>query len=149
MSGSDSINNSQGDVVAHAISELLTERQEMLVLFCELAGLDPENQKEKYAGLLQRFCEVLVDYSALWHFEIHDRIINEKERYEQAVREVENIHTRIIEASEMAVEFNDKYDPSDHELSFDNMSADLSLLGEEIALRVEAEDRIIGAMQAS
>lgn len=148
MSDSISGNVAQQDSVEHAIEELLVERQQMLVLFCRLAGLDPADRKEEYFNLLQSFCEVLVDYSALWHFEIYDRIVNEKERFGPVAEAAEGNNSKILEACDVAVAFNDKYDPSDHELTFDELNIDLSRLGEEIAVRVEAEDKVIGAMQA-
>ena len=45
-----------------------------------------------------------------------------------------------------AVAFNDKYDPSDHPLSLDQLSEDLSMLGQSIAARIEVEDQLIAAL---
>jgi regulator of sigma D len=46
----------------------------------------------------------------------------------------------------VAVNFNDKYDISDHQLELDHLAEDLSQLGEELAVRIELEDQLLSAM---
>ena len=131
------------------VDKLLSERQEVLVLFCRVAGFNPYNKGQKPTiDLLQEFCQVLVDYSAFSHFEIYQRIVNGEERREQVIQVAEEVYGRIAEASEIAVAFNDKYDAADHSLDLEHLSADLSALGEELAMRIEMEDRIISALMA-
>lgn len=132
------------------VDKLLTERQQVLVLFCRLAGLQNPFDKIEPSSvdMLQEFCQVLVDYSAFSHFEIYQRIVAGKERREQVIQVAEEVYSRIAEASEVAVAFNDKYDAADHQLNLDHLSQDLSLLGEELAMRIEMEDRIIAALTA-
>ncbi|MGV6825939.1 MAG: Rsd/AlgQ family anti-sigma factor [bacterium] len=125
------------------IDELLDERQQMLVLFCRVAGLDHFGDKRQRADLLQEFCQILVDYSALWHFEIIDNLAKDSIRYQQASDEIGKISDRILNANDVAVAFNDKYDASDHELNMRHLNEDLSMLGEQIAGRIEAEDQIL------
>lgn len=127
------------------VTKLLAERQEVLVLFCKLAGLQPVPAESREADL-QRFCELLVDYSAFGHFEIYERIIDGRERRQRVVDTAREVYPRIAEATEMAVEFNDKYDSADHQLDLHRLDVDLSKLGEELAIRIEMEDRIIDAL---
>jgi regulator of sigma D len=128
------------------VDKLLSERQEMLVMFCKLAGLQPYTHSTD-AELLQRFCEVLVDYSAFGHFEIYERIVNGDEKSGPVVEVAREVYPRIAESSEFAVEFNDKYDAADHQLDIQDLDGDLSRLGEELAARIEMEDRIINAFR--
>lgn len=128
------------------IQKLLAERQDVLVMFCELAGLEAKQDRSGEEALLQRFCELLVDYSAFAHFEIYERIIDGRERRSRVVEVARQVYPRIAEASEIAVEFNDRYDAADHELDMGGLGADLSQLGEELAVRIEMEDRIIEAL---
>jgi regulator of sigma D len=130
------------------VRKLLDERQEMLSKFCRVAGLEPYAELNPGADLLQEFCEVLVDYSAFGHFEIYERIVAGRERRSQVVEVAREVYPRIAEASEVAVEFNDKYDASDHKLDLQQLDRDLCKLGEELALRIEMEDRIIEALTA-
>ena len=68
------------------------------------------------------------------------------ERRSQVVDVARDVYPRIAEATEVAVEFNDKYDASDHTLDLHQLDRDLGKLGEEIAVRIEMEDRIIQAL---
>lgn len=127
------------------VNKLLSERQEMLVLFCKLAGLQPVPHESREQDL-QRFCEVLVDYSAFGHFEIYERIIDGRERRGEVVKVASDVYSRIAETTEFAVAFNDKYDSNDHPLDLHRLDNDLSNMGEELAVRIELEDRIIDAL---
>lgn len=128
------------------VRKLLNERQEMLAMFCRVAGLEPFSDSKPSVDVLQEFCQVLVDYSAFGHFEIYERIVAGRERRAQVVEVARDVYARIAEASEVAVEFNDKYDASDHSLDLDQLQRDLGKLGEELAVRIEMEDRIIQAL---
>jgi len=130
------------------VRKLLDERQEMLLMFCRVAGLEPFKDTTPSADVLQEFCQVLVDYFAFGHFEIYERIVAGRERRARVVEVAREVYPRIAEASEVAVEFNDKYDASDHSLDLKKLDRDLGNLGEEIAVRVEMEDRIIQALTA-
>lgn len=130
------------------VRKLLAERQEMLSMFCRVAGLEPYEHTTPSVEVLQEFCQVLVDYSAFGHFEIYERIVAGRERRSQVVEVAREVYPRIAEASEVAVEFNDKYDASDHTLDLHQLERDLGKLGEELAIRIEMEDRIIEALTA-
>ena len=130
------------------VRKLLDERQEMLLMFCRVAGLEPFKDSKPSVDVLQEFCQILVDYSAFGHFEIYERIVGGRERRSQVLNVARDVYPRIAEASEIAVEFNDKYDASDHTLDLDQLDRDLSRLGEELAVRIEMEDHIIQALTA-
>jgi len=124
----------------------LSERQEMLVLYCQVAGLEPYTRNESLENMLQTFCQVLVDYTAFGHFEVFGHISNGNERRSRVIKVAEEIYPDFVKASETAVGFNDKYDLSDHELQFDDLADDLSQLGEQLASRIELEDRLLATM---
>ena len=128
------------------VQKLLDERQEMLLMFCRVAGLEPYKNSTPSVDVLQEFCQVLIDYSAVGHFEIYERIVAGRERRGRVVEVAREVYPRIAEASEVAVEFNDKYDASDHELDLQQLEHDLGNLGEELAVRIEMEDHIIQAL---
>jgi regulator of sigma D len=130
------------------VDKWLAERQEMLVLFCQLAGLEPYTPDKSTKQLLKDFCQVLVDYMAFGHFEVYDRISRGEERRHDVRQVAEEVYPLILEATEISVAFNDKYDASDHELAFDRLHDDLSALGEELAIRIEMEDRLVAALRS-
>ena len=128
------------------INKLLMERQEMLVMFCQVAGLEPYNRTASLDNLLQTFCQILVDYTAFGHFEVFGHISNGSERRLRVIQMAEEVYPAFVEATETAVKFNDKYDLSDHQLVFDDLADDLSELGETLATRIELEDKLVSCM---
>ena len=134
------------------VKKLVAERTEMLSLYCQLAGLEPygngKGARGKHAQeLLQKFCQVLVDYIAAGHFSLYERIVNGTERRQQIASLAEKLYPRIATTTEAALDFNDRYDCGDHceiGLSF---SDELSRLGEELAARIEIEDKLIGQLR--
>jgi regulator of sigma D len=146
MNMSESQDTDRRERTREMIHKLLSERQEMLTMFCRVAGLEPFGDAKPSVDVLQEFCQVLVDYSAFGHFEIYERIVAGRERRTRVLEVAREVYPRIAEASEVAVEFNDKYDASDHTLDLHQLDRDLSKLGEELAVRIEMEDRIIQAL---
>ena len=130
------------------VQKLLAERTQMFALYCQLAGLEPfgngKNSRAKHAQeLLQKFCQVLVDYIAAGHFSLYERIINGMERRQQIATLAEKLYPQIASATETALDFNDKYDCGDHCEITMSFSDDLSRLGEKLATRIDLEDRLI------
>ena len=131
------------------IDKLVEERTEMLVLFCKLAGLAPFDDKKHHKPvreLLQDFCQVLVDYIAAGHFSLYDRIVNSTERRREISELAEQLYPRIARSTQAALDFNDRYDCGDHCQIADNFHDELSRMGEEIASRIEIEDKLIAAV---
>ncbi|HJV94382.1 MAG TPA: Rsd/AlgQ family anti-sigma factor [Albitalea sp.] len=134
------------------VKKLVAERTEMLSLYCQLAGLEPygngKGTRGKHAQeLLQKFCQVLVDYIAAGHFSLYERIVNGTERRQSIATLAEKLYPRIASTTEAALDFNDRYDCGDHceiGLSF---SDELSRLGEELAARIEIEDKLIAQLR--
>ncbi|MHB8621992.1 MAG: sigma D regulator [Sulfuricaulis sp.] len=130
------------------VQKLVAERTEMLSLYCQLAGLESytngKNSRTKpVREVLQKFCQVLVDYIAAGHFSLYERIVNGTERRQQIAALAEKLYPGIANTTESALDFNDKYDCSDNCEIGMAFSDDLSHLGEKIAFRIELEDKLI------
>ena len=128
------------------VTKLVTERTQMLVTFCRLAGVEPYIVASPVQKLLQEFCQILVDYVAAGHFALYERILEGKERRKEVADIAGEIYERIAQSTQNALDFNDKYDCGDHCTNLGSLSQDLSRLGEDIALRIELEDRLLSAM---
>jgi regulator of sigma D len=127
------------------VRKLLAERTEMFVLYCRLAGLSPYQEKPKNGvhELLQEFCQVLVDYIAAGHFSLYERIVSGTERRKELADAAAQIYPAIAESTEAALAFNDQYDiDAMFELS-GSFHEELSKLGEQLALRIELEDKLL------
>ncbi|MEE4378439.1 MAG: Rsd/AlgQ family anti-sigma factor [Candidatus Competibacteraceae bacterium] len=130
------------------INKLLQERQEMLVLFNRLAATRVASPRNGQKPALKKFCELLVDYIALGHFEVYQCIedhAGDSKRCQQVKRLAQEFYPMIAETTEAAIAFSDHY-TSLKQVS-DALYADLSKLGEHLATRIELEDRLINAVE--
>src|SRR4030065_438501 len=129
------------------VGKLVAERTEMLATFCRLAGIEPYSANDKSVQtLLQEFCQILVDYVAAGHFAVYERILEGKERRKEVADIAAEVYERIAQSTDMALDFNDKYDCEDHCTALDSLSRDLSKLGEELARCIDLEDKLLTAM---
>jgi regulator of sigma D len=129
-----------------AIDRLLEERQEVLVCYEQVAGIQPYSEKSKSPELLQKFSQLLMDYIAAGHFGLYQRITEGSERRRKVLEVAEKIYPSIAKTTEKALDFNDVYDKAEKSDAFDAVSERLSDLGEVLAHRIELEDKLITAM---
>jgi regulator of sigma D len=133
---------------SHTIKALLIERQEVLVAMCLLAELETKEASfPSTIESLKAFSQALVDYSALGHFEIYERIIGGKERRGNVKQVATAVYPVISQTTGQFVEFNDKYDGADDEESLTDLYKDLSMIGEALADRSESEDQLLHEMK--
>jgi len=126
------------------INNLLQERQQVLVSMCELAELESrEVPAETVIRNLRNFNQQLVDYTALGHFEIYERIIDGKERRGNIKKIADRVYPQISKTTQLFVDYNDKYEGTDEAESLANFYRDLSMIGEAMAERIESEDLLL------
>jgi regulator of sigma D len=92
---------------------------------------------------LRNFNQQLVDYTALGHFEIYERIIDGKERRGNIKLVADRVYPSISGTTQLFVDFNDKYEGVDEPESLTNLYSDLSSIGEAMAERIESEDKLL------
>ena len=133
------------------IKQLIANRNNVLSLFYDLASQADENgQRDQVVEQLQEFCQELVDYLAAGHFEIYRRLEEGEERRDDMRGLADQIYAAITQTTQAAVDFNDMYDLSEGfspEL-MDELPRHLSRLGEQLATRIELEDRFIDTLLA-
>lgn len=125
------------------IEKMLMERQELLVSFCELTGLEPFAKDQTTLQPLARFCQTLVDYAGMAHFEIFEKLAENAAEDSEIRQQARADYTPLVDSTEGLVDFNDKYDASNEGFSLEPLANDLSQLGENLASRFELEDRLI------
>lgn len=133
------------------VDKMVTERTEMLALYWRLAGLDPfadPGHREPLQKLLQQFCQILVDYIAAGHFGLYERLVNGTERRRSVAEMAEQLYPRIAGTTQLALDFNERYDCGEHCQIPESFKTDLSKLGEELAMRIELEDKLIAHLMA-
>lgn len=131
--------------VSDTIDRWLQDRQELLVLYCNLTAPQdhetPEDQQE-HEDNLRKFCQILVDYVSAGHFEIYERLAKEGRELgdEEGLRKAKKHYQAIGGTTEAILDFNDKYQETD---DLTTLLTDLSELGEMLETRFEAEDGMI------
>lgn len=134
--------------VSEIIDRWLEERQEMLVQYCALSGLNEELSDVQRGEKLRSFCQILVDYVSAGHFEVYDQLIKEGREFDDAdaLQEASKLYDVVDKTTEKLLDFNDKY------LETDDLAAltlDLSQLGEALEIRFSAEDRLIAVLHTA
>lgn len=132
------------------IQTWLHARQELLVEFVRLAGLNPDRHRSEIdVEELQIFCEQLVDYVSSGHFEVYNIIFAAFENATgHALEQAQTLYPKLKISTDVALDFNDKYsDPSDDDLL--DLDADLNKLGPLLENRFNTEDELMQALNIS
>ena len=135
--------------VSKIIERWLVERRELLAKYCDLTEvIDVSDNAVKHVEELQEFCELMVDYISVGHFEIFDQLHKEGQLFEDAsgLDKEPNLLEKIQTTTEYILDFNDKY-LSSHDL--DARIIDLASLGEIFAQRFGLEDKLIDVLHSS
>lgn len=130
------------------IDDLVECRTGALTLYSELASKQPFRPEQDTQRLLQTFCERLIDYTASAHFQLYRHIDEDRERRVPIQAIADEVYPNISDITQKILDFNDKYDCEDHCGDFSHLADDLSSLGEQLADRIELEDKLIQILSA-
>ncbi len=130
------------------IDKWLKERQALIVKLCDLS-VNPGSSQENKVERFQSFCQILVDYVSVGHFEVYEQLLSEAAEFDnQAGRELANrIIPQIQESTEVALDFNDRFD-NIHKVDdgIEGLIAELDNLGKTLEDRFELEDVLIESL---
>ncbi len=129
--------------VNELIDRWLAERQELLVIFCGLSGVKSfQDNDPEYGPKLRKVCQLLVDYVSAGHFEVYDNLIQEGRQFDdtEGLKKAAEFYQIVDSTTETLLDFNDKYVEID---DLSTLVSDLSHMGEMLANRFEAEDKMI------
>ncbi len=127
------------------IRKLIHSRQELLASYQKLVERRPFTDCPEAPRLLQRLCQLLVDYTANAHFQLFRHFAEQRERRRAAAAVAREIYPEVMALTQAFLDFNDKYDCGDHCRVGPELAEDLARLGEQLAVRFELEDRIVEA----
>ena len=132
------------------IKQLIEERNSVLAQYYNLAKQAESDTDDLNSTLemLQEFCQELVDYMALGHFEIYRRIEEGNERRDDITKLADRVMPRINDTTQVAIAFNDLYDDTSNldETAVGQLPNYLAKLGEELATRIDLEDQFINTL---
>lgn len=140
--------------LSETIEALREQRQNTLSTFCSLTGASNTEQAsgdlpDIAPAALQEFLNHMVDYLAMGHFTIYQRIVDGKERRGVVKDAAQRVYASIGETTDVMVEFNDSYEHFDGAASDQQSIKDaLSRLGEMLAIRGDLEDELLEALSS-
>ena len=138
-------NRERWQAVEALLQGWLKERREVLVKYAAIAATIDRHQQDNIDPGVQRLCALLVDYVSAGHFEVYYELIREAEAYaDGSDQSASEIIPSIGDTTEVILGFDEKYSDPSH--SEENLSEDLSLLGEMLESRFELEDQLIAAI---
>ncbi len=135
--------------VSDIVDRWLDERRELLVKYCDLVEIHTfDGANSTHGEKLQRFCEVLVDYVSVGHFEVYEELVREGKIFSdsQGLKVGADLMDKIQPSTEIVLDFNDKYLATD---DLDSLAEDLSTVGEALELRFESEDKMIEVLHSA
>ncbi|WP_323846246.1 sigma D regulator [Microbulbifer magnicolonia] len=135
--------------VSEIIDRWLLSRQALLVRFCGLSDKKEFAEGDTDAEEnLRQLCQLLVDYVSAGHFEVYDQLIREGQAFDdkQGLEQARELYRDIDATTDIAVDFNDKYQETD---DLSSLVQDLSQLGEALETRFSSEDRMIALLHTA
>ncbi|MGY5451798.1 sigma D regulator [Agarivorans sp. MS3-6] len=130
---------------SQVIDAWLLARKQLLIGYCEMAGLPPYDSAERSLPPLAeitQFCQKLVDYASTGHFEIYEQIVSECASDGDTLPG-EKLLPQITATTDTALAFNDKYAEVSEDLELASFDRDLSQLGQEMEERFAIEDELL------
>lgn len=133
--------------VNNLIDKWLKERQTLIVKLCDLS-VNQGRSKENIVERFQVFCQILVDYVSVGHFEVYEQLLNEAAAFNDGGTELANkIIPQIQSSTEIALNFNDRFDDINKvDDGIEGLILELDNLGKTLEERFELEDILIEAL---
>ena len=134
--------------VSEIIDRWLNERQELIVLYCSINGMDQFNEDQRpVADKLKELCQILVDYVSAGHFEVYEQLIQEALEFDDgSIAAAESMLPLLKENTVHCLDFNDS---CENISNIQKLQESLSALGETLEERFHLEDRLIEYLHES
>lgn len=134
--------------VSEIIDRWLNERQELIVLYCSINGMDQfDDDKRPVASKLKELCQILVDYASAGHFEVYEQLIQEAREFNDGGIELAHaMLPKLEENTSRCLKFNDNCESIS---SLKGLQDAVSELGETLEERFSLEDKMIEILHES
>ena len=129
----------RGHELTQRIQRMLKQRNQLLQLLLEIS----QQGAARPAAEFEEFLQILVDYIAAGYFNLYERISEGRERRKAVADLAVKVYPRIEQTTNIALAFEEKYNPDKTAADFSALKADLSDLGEALTTRMEFEDQLI------
>lgn len=129
--------------VIHAqqlVAELQEERSQLWGLYCQIAEMQAQFSSADIRPLLSNFLQLLIDYVSLGHFGMYEQLA--KRCPPDDLGYAGRIYPKFSKTTASAVSFSERYENGRRNFKVENLAQDLSILGENLAERMELEDHL-------
>lgn len=134
------------------IDQWLDNRRNLLINYCQIAGLPPyelDDNSLPSIDTIRAFCGKLVDYVSEGHFEVYDQVVTACEKNGSTSQALaQQLVPRILETTDTALDFNDKYSEAENDKVLIQLDKDLSSLGHAMETRFALEDELLEVLHA-
>lgn len=130
---------------SEAIDNWLQARQQLLILYCQLAGDKAHRQQLPDDETISEFCAALMDYLSAGHFEIFALLVADDAA---GLKLKHTLDPHLARTTDAALAFNDTYAVESATAHSDRFDQRLADLGEVLEERFALEDRLIHHMFA-
>ncbi|WP_028116175.1 Rsd/AlgQ family anti-sigma factor [Ferrimonas senticii] len=129
------------------IDQWLESRRQLLVSYCQLAGLPPYQNEQRTLPdeqTIKQFCGLLMDYASAGHFEVYDQVAAACDTNGAQSRKLaEELIPKINLCTDVALDFNDRYTNGLSDEQLVSLDQDLSKLGQAMEERFALEDQML------
>lgn len=122
------------------IAELQEERSQMWGLYCQMADMKALYSSSEIRPILSNFLQLLIDYVSLGHFGMYEQLT--KSCPPNQLSYASHMYPKFSQTTASAISFSERYENGKRNFKTDNLAQDLSVLGENLAERMELEDRL-------
>lgn len=133
-----------------SIDAMLDAREELLLKYCTLLDprVDGTEQELPPQNKVSNFCELLIDYMSMGHFDIYPRIVQIMETVSgKRLSIAQKIIPKIHQTTEEMLTFDDKYSEDFSSEKLKEFKIDLGKLGQVLEKRFTLEDRLVVVLQ--
>lgn len=134
--------------VSELVDRWIEDRRELLAEYCELTEVtDFSDKAHDHDTKLKKFCELMVDYVSVGHFEIFGQLAESAELFDNkaGIEHSAPLLAKIQLTTDTIVNFNDKYTTSK---DLETLILDLAGLGETFVERFADEDSLIDKLHS-
>jgi regulator of sigma D len=142
-----SINTERRQQSCELIAKLQNERRELWSLYSNVTELKPFSANDAVKSLLTEFSQILVDYVSFGHFGFYERLLSGTERRGGVMSVAQELYPEFSATTDAVISFNDKYENVEKIEIFEDLEQDLSVLGENLAKRIDLEDWLCEVIQ--
>lgn len=127
----------------HMVNRLLVARNRVLTLFERTVRLSSNQPDEVQSALLKLLGSAIEAYMFSTQVTLYERLLSENERRQGLRERGKSLYPRIEKTTARALLFAQHYQRQLENIQ--RIRTDLSLLGQELAVRIELEDQLFNA----